>query len=679
MKAHNLEAIGHLKLSYTPTAPDHAVRKVDLESVQGASAQPVFVTNVEPLNEGNVGSKQYADTIPSNQVLLSCASDSTDLRIHFLAESGISFYNPTVKVDDSPADSLTEVPGDRRLFQGYKDITVTESRDVVVSSSTGASTKVSILMADAGPSISSLSVDSLPGTQTAVKAGDTIDISGTVANAATDVSILNRDAVSVGSVSLGASDSGGAGLRTFSGTAVVSSRSGSLPVVAQASNSLGTKGETFSSSPIDCDQTYPTVEFSIVSMSNGGPYLGMGDTAEVSVSISGQDSQSFGFAYGDPGGDTSQYLTSRTLTVEAAVFSSTGGVSITANRSSNGSSTSRTFTVPVASEPVIAQLSILGSTLDQTTVASGGFPAYGTAAYSVDSASEIEALQTTSDSSDNQTFSVSASASEYGYFAYPAVLGLATFTDTSSGISGGWDGASWPADGSIGSTYGPITVQKDGIDWYVYRTDFQGVSGTFSVSFENPGVSAGSKTVQASFLQTDSDGVIYTVRVDFDQSIDNAPSLTAPVGEWTSSWAKVYGTRWERSLKVDNSMPRGVYEFLEFSVINRGGHETSVLGSGAYYALAGFDQVTVTFPAFARMAPIGVSVFDALNTVARYAGSQTDLTFRTDTSDTSSAYTIVDSDGNYAPNGGTHIWLNDTNFAASNTSGTLQVEIEESV
>lgn len=639
----------------------------------------MFVTNVEPLNGGNVGSKQYADTIPPNQVLLSCATDSTTLRIHFLAESGISFYNPTVSVDGQPADSLSEVPGDRRLFQGYKDVTVTESRDVTVSSSTGASTLVSIVMADAGPAVSSLSIDSLPGSQTAVKAGDTISFSGTVANSAVDVDILNSGVASTGSVSLGSADSGGTGLRTFSGTATVSSRSGSLALFARAVNSLGTQGDTFSSDPIVADQTYPSVSFSVISMSNGGPSLGLGDTANVSISISGQDSQTFDFAYGDEGGSKTAYLTSRTLTVDVATYSVSGGVQITANRSANGASTSRTFTVPVASTPVSADLTIAGSILRQATVDSGGLPMFGTASYSVDTASEIEALQTESDSSENQTFSISSGSSEFGYFAYPASLGLATFVDTSNGISGGWDGASWPADGSIGSTYGPITVRKDGIDWYVYRTDFQGVSGTFNVTFQNPGASGGTETVWASFLQTDADGITYTLRVDFDQAIDVAPSLTLPVGTWVTSWSKVTSTRWQRSFRVTNAMPRGAAEFTGFSVENKGGIETTVLDSGAYYGLAGFTLQTVTFPAFARMAPIGVVVYNAANTRANYAGSQDDLTLRSDTNDASNSYTIVDENGNYAPNGGTHIWLSDANFAASNTSGTLQVEIEESI
>ncbi len=69
---------------------------------------------------------------------------------------------------------------------------------------------------------------------------------------------------------------------------------------------------------------------------------------------------------------------------------------------------------------------------------------------------------------------------DYGYFAHPTALGTAVFIDTSNNFQGGWDGATWPTDGSIGDVYGPLLVSRtiaggEPQDWYLYRTDFSGL------------------------------------------------------------------------------------------------------------------------------------------------------------------------------------------------------------
>ena len=69
------------------------------------------------------------------------------------------------------------------------------------------------------------------------------------------------------------------------------------------------------------------------------------------------------------------------------------------------------------------------------------------------------------------------------YLCYPVALGLAQFRDLASDFIGGWDGATWPDDGTVGEVYGPLTVQRtiNGVtsSWYLYRTDFDGI-GTFT-------------------------------------------------------------------------------------------------------------------------------------------------------------------------------------------------------
>lgn len=93
--------------------------------------------------------------------------------------------------------------------------------------------------------------------------------------------------------------------------------------------------------------------------------------------------------------------------------------------------------------------------------------------------------------SSGQRFTLTAPAGQYMYFCYPQSLGLAMFRDVASSFEGGWDGASWPDDGTVGDQYGPIVVQRVnelGVTstWYLYRTDFEGIGTfTYEVTFGN--------------------------------------------------------------------------------------------------------------------------------------------------------------------------------------------------
>jgi hypothetical protein len=75
--------------------------------------------------------------------------------------------------------------------------------------------------------------------------------------------------------------------------------------------------------------------------------------------------------------------------------------------------------------------------------------------------------------------SITLGTNEYGYFAVPVAKGEVNFFDTSINLAGGWDGASWPDDGSYGEGRGPITLTMTyaGVtaQWYLYRTDEQGL------------------------------------------------------------------------------------------------------------------------------------------------------------------------------------------------------------
>lgn len=88
---------------------------------------------------------------------------------------------------------------------------------------------------------------------------------------------------------------------------------------------------------------------------------------------------------------------------------------------------------------------------------------------------------------DNLSLTLNLTTDEYGFFAYPAALGKATFTDRGNGFQGGWNGANWDLEHiATGPMNSPIVTSIEGSKWFIYRTDHPGHVGiSFSVEFEN--------------------------------------------------------------------------------------------------------------------------------------------------------------------------------------------------
>lgn len=174
-------------------------------------------------------------------------------------------------------------------------------------------------------------------------------------------------------------------------------------------------------------------------------------------------------------------------------------------------------------------------------------------------------------------------------------------------------------------------------------------------------------------LRTSAAGELYTLRVQPNQLLSANPEATLSAGEFTGDWTFSGGV-YSRQFKVTDAMARG-NQTAQVTLSNL----AAVAGTGSLnYAIGGLTERTITFPPFARYAPIGATVSDITKTRARYNGQSVDLARRTDLSDVAASFSIVDANGIYNPNG-THLYLNDSAFAGANTSGTLQVLFEETV
>lgn len=169
-------------------------------------------------------------------------------------------------------------------------------------------------------------------------------------------------------------------------------------------------------------------------------------------------------------------------------------------------------------------------------------------------------------------------------------------------------------------------------------------------------------------------GLDYEIRITPPQLVSTAPSLTASQGAWQGAWTNM-GTYWKRNLRIADSTPRGAATFSGLSITGPSGIVGNVITAGAAYTVGGFSQRTVTFPAFSRVAPLGVAVGNEAKAAAQIAGGAV-LTRHSDSGIYANGYYIANSDASYNPTGD-YLGLSDSAFAGSNTTGTLQAVVSE--
>jgi len=176
-------------------------------------------------------------------------------------------------------------------------------------------------------------------------------------------------------------------------------------------------------------------------------------------------------------------------------------------------------------------------------------------------------------------------------------------------------------------------------------------------------------------LVSSPDGQSYTVRITANQLLNAIPSLDASSGTWTGSWTFSGGV-YSRTLVIKDSDVDGAQTFSNLVLTGLANVVGSTITSGANYTVGGFVRRTLTFPAFAQYVDIGTPINDITKVNAKYAGTASNLTLRSDTSQSQQGFTITDGAGVYNPTG-SYLFITDADFAGSNTSGTLQLEIEE--
>ena len=545
MKIDNALLRGFARVDYTPVHPKDVV---NLEFVQNlvmqGAAGAVFITDVVPSSTGIVGGKQYADTVPANAVITECFSDTNNIRIHFLAEGPSTSYSPVVTANGVTAQSLVEVSGDKRLFSGYVDLNLTESGTVTVTSSTGSTAVVNVTLLTVGPTVQSVTIGALPGSQTTVKQGDIVQYSAVVGNLATDIVIKNLGAAASesGTQVFGANDSAGAGFKTVTGSFVVANRTGAQALTIAAANFIGTEGTAVASgNTVTLDQVIPTFGAMSVTYPASQTALKGTESADVTVTVNNADGYNYTFANGSVASPTA-YAATKTVTRSSGTYVTGNNYTIVATKSSNGSSATFNGAIAIADAAATAAITIVGN----------------------------------------------------------------------------------PAR-----------------------------------------------------LQSSAAGNDYTVQIAPNQILAGAPTMDASSGTWIGSWT-ASGNNWRRTLRISDTDAKGSHLFSNLSMTNKAGVVSSTITSGASYTVGGLVLRTITFPAFARFAPIGSSVVTIGKTTAKYSGTADNLALRNDTNQAAASYTVTNNAGNYSATGD-HVFLSDLDYANSNTSGTLRVDFSEAV
>tara|TARA_Y100001963_G_scaffold158990_1_gene260727 strand:- start:3817 stop:5496 length:1680 start_codon:yes stop_codon:yes gene_type:complete len=376
MKATKLDVLSKCLVPVIPEEDRDAASK---RYVDSNTAGGIFITSVVPTSAtGNniVGFYEYVqNTIPSDYLITKATTNVEAIRISFLASPKVNEFTIGVVAEwgegqTKAADFIEVAPEDRRLYAGYVDIVLDPARTeetVRLVSSTGSDVVLNLDVLIGGPAIQSATLGALPDGQTELKAGDTVSISGTVGNDATEIDVLNSGiSGDRHSLTLGAEDSAGEGLKTFSGTITVSSRSGTLAAQLTARNMLGTEGDVFNSDTATLNQTKPSISNAAYDYPPNQQAIKNAESVGISITITDADSVQYDVAAGLTINNPTVYAQTKTVsriddgTIEYSI-NDNNLLGVTATRAANGAVATKYFDINVVNVPPTATLAFIGN------------------------------------------------------------------------------------------------------------------------------------------------------------------------------------------------------------------------------------------------------------------------------------------------------------------------------
>lgn len=178
---------------------------------------------------------------------------------------------------------------------------------------------------------------------------------------------------------------------------------------------------------------------------------------------------------------------------------------------------------------------------------------------------------------------------------------------------------------------------------------------------------------------------MHVITITSNQSLTEAPTLNAPGGVWedgvftSNAAAKV----WTRRLKVHDNDAKGTFNFNSLVAKGLSGEVQNTFSGSDAYVIGGFVFRTLVVPAYpVREIAIGTDV--AMTTklrcsnLSKGASGSFNFGFQGSVAAATDKFSITGPSGVFNVNG--NLWYNaDGGNAASNTAGTMKIELEELV
>lgn len=177
----------------------------------------------------------------------------------------------------------------------------------------------------------------------------------------------------------------------------------------------------------------------------------------------------------------------------------------------------------------------------------------------------------------------------------------------------------------------------------------------------------------------------YTITLSSNQQLIEAPTLSG-LGTDEGVWVGGFTggpSNWTRTLQVVDSDNKGTFTYTGLVAINLADKEVNVISGNDSYVLGGFTFRTLTVSAWPnREVSIGTNVSDTskleCTNLSKGLSGSLNFSYQGSTSNNVDSFTITDGSQNFDADG-THWYNCDLANAVSNTGGTMQIELEETV
>jgi len=329
----------------------------------------IYITSITPTSTGNISNTTDPNAI-GNTILTDITTDTDLIDITIEFEGASDAYTGSVKIGNTiiPNSFYTRIFNTRRYTLTYSyDITsISNGSTLSFTHSSGRTNSIIINRAPAAPFITNISIGSLPGIQTELKQGDTIDVTITTDTPISSLIINSSLAINATTIS-GLSGTVNTITLPISYTGTTLSN---IPITLSPVNSFGSQGSSSTSSQtLPVNNLGPSFLLNSITYPAGQSAIKSGESADVALSVSNFDT----ILYSSPTSEisipsTGAYTPVKTVSYLTGSYNITNSnMHVSANRTANDFT--RTFDHVVS---IANAVSLFSTVQPYTRLRSGG-------------------------------------------------------------------------------------------------------------------------------------------------------------------------------------------------------------------------------------------------------------------------------------------------------------------